>query len=86
MTDNSTKPYELPSPYNSWASKAIQDRMKFLTQLYTCLFTASQDGGTCFDPMLFHFPEDDKVFDNTEEGFIFADALMVVPLIPYNVT
>ena len=56
--------------------------------MYTCLFTASVEGGSCFEPLLFHYPENDEVFDSgkTESSFIVGDALKVTPVLEPNVT
>jgi len=49
---------------------------------------AKRDGETCFDPLLFHFPEDDEVLDPTmtEHSFIFANALKITPVLEINAT
>ena len=54
--------------------------------MYTCLFEASQEGGTCFDPLLLHYPDDDNVFDptKTENQFIVAHSIMVTPVLSAN--
>ena len=44
----------------------------------------SQDGGTCFDPLLFHFPEDDVTFNNIEHSFIYANTLKITPVLDYE--
>ena len=49
--------------------------------MYSCLADASLNGQTCYDPMLFHYPNDDNVFDNIEHTFIFANALKVSPIL-----
>ena len=49
--------------------------------IYTCLFRASQEGRTCFDPLLFHFPEVDQVYQDIEHTFIVGDALKVSPVL-----
>jgi len=58
----------MQAPYNGWAKAAINDRLQYIRHLYTCLFKTSKEGGTCFDPLLLHYPEDDNVFnkDTTE--------------------
>lgn len=56
--------------------------------LYTCLFAASQDGGTCFDPLFFHYMDDDNLFNvaDTEHSFIFANAIKVTPVLEAGAT
>ena len=81
-----TQPYDLDEPYRSWARNAMYSRLQFSWQLYTCLYTASIEGGSCFDPVLMHFPEIDEVFEDIEKSFIFANAIMVTPVLQSNVT
>jgi alpha-glucosidase (family GH31 glycosyl hydrolase) len=49
--------------------------------MYTCLFESSKSGRTCFDPLLFHFPEDNEVYKNIEHTFLVGDALKVSPVL-----
>lgn len=68
------------------AKNAIIDRFQYMRLMYTCLFEASQDGGSCFDPLFFHFPNDEGAYDNTEHTFIVANALKVSPVLESNTT
>lgn len=63
------------------AISAIKDRYAYIRFLYTCLFEASQYGKTCYDPLLFHYPELDRVYDDTENAFIVGDAIKVSPVL-----
>lgn len=63
------------------AKSSLMERLRYSRQLYTCLFEANSTGETCFDPMLFHFPLDENVFEKTEESFIFANALKISPVL-----
>ena len=47
------------------------------------MFEATQTGQTCFDPLMFHFPENDRVYNKTEmeKSFIVGDALLVAPVL-----
>lgn len=54
--------------------------------IYTCLFEASQNGGSCYDPLFFHFPEDEDTYENIEHTFIVANALKVSPVLQSNLT
>ena len=47
--------------------------------LYTCMFS-TKDGNTCFDPMLFHYPDEEEAYNNIEQNFIVGDALKVSPV------
>jgi alpha-glucosidase (family GH31 glycosyl hydrolase) len=61
----------------------MHDRMQYLRMIYTCLYEASVTGGTCVDPIFFHFPED-VIFTNTpghNETFIVANAVKVSPVV-----
>ena len=54
--------------------------------MYTCLWEVGDFGGTCFDPLFFHYPYDENTYENTEESFIVADALKVSPILEPGVT
>ena len=54
--------------------------------MYTCLFQASQTGETCFDPLMFHYPEHESTFRDMENTFIVANSLKVTPVLDYNTT
>lgn len=56
--------------------------------MYTCQLKVHRDGGTCFDPLLFHYPHDDEVFrvNSTEHSFIVGDALKITPVLEYGAT
>lgn len=47
--------------------------------LYTCLFEVSKNGGTCFDPQFYYFPNDTNTYNEIESTFIFAGAIKVTP-------
>ena len=65
--------------FKTIAGDAIVDRYQYLRHMYTCLFEASTSGRTCFDPLLFHYPEDNEVYMNIEHTFLVGDALKVSP-------
>jgi len=75
------EPWRLPEALQTWAKDAINDRYQYLRHMYTCLFEASKEGKTCFDPLLFHYPEDDEVYKNIEHTFLVGDALKVSPVL-----
>jgi alpha-glucosidase (family GH31 glycosyl hydrolase) len=79
-----SEPYTLNEPYLSMARDSIFDRYQYLRHLYTCLFEASQSGGSCFDPLFYYYPEDDKAFENVEASFIVGGALKVSPVLQPN--
>ena len=45
--------------------------------MYGCLFEASQNGRTCFDPLFYHFG---FPMDDIEKSFIVGDAIKVSPV------
>lgn len=49
--------------------------------MYTCLYETMIYGGTCIDPMFFHFPTDENLFKNYEESFMVGGALKVSPVL-----
>lgn len=63
------------------AKDSLFDRYQYLRHLYTCLFEVHQNGGTCFDPLFYYYPEDDNLFDNPEQSFIVGGALKVSPIL-----
>jgi len=64
-----TEPYNLggttanPTKYVDMATAAIKERLSYLRHMYTCQLRVHREGGTCFDPLLLHYPHDDAVFD-----------------------
>lgn len=50
------EPYNLGA-YENMAVSSIKNRYKYMMFLYTCLADIEKNGGTCFDPMFFHYPE-----------------------------
>lgn len=49
--------------------------------MYTCLYETMMDGGTCFDPLFYYYPNDDNLFHNYEESFMVGGALKVSPIL-----
>ena len=70
--------------YKNWTRNAMHQRMNYVRHFYTCLYAVSEDGGTCFDPLLFHYPEDDQTFNKIEHSFIFGNALKISPVFDYE--
>lgn len=77
------EPFELAAPYNNWAKNALISRLQYVRHIYTCLFETNQEGGSCVDPLFFHFPDDIRTFDPlaTENSFILGNALKVTPVV-----
>ena len=57
-----SEPYRLTDSYKARAFASIHYRYQYVRLIYTCLYEASMWGTTCFDPLFFHYPEDDKAF------------------------
>ena len=76
-----SEPYLLATEYRDQAREALYDRYSYLRMMYTCLFEASQQAQTCFDPLFFHYPNDPNTYDNVEDNFIAAGAVKVAPIL-----
>jgi alpha-glucosidase (family GH31 glycosyl hydrolase) len=75
-----TEPYALTTQaHKDMAINSIKERYKYIMFMYTCMFT-TKDGNTCFDPMLFHYPDQDDAYKNIERSFMVGDALKVSPV------
>lgn len=62
----------------------LRDRMQYLRFMYTCLFEASEFGGSCFEPLYFHYPYDEASkheMTGTNDTFIYGGAVKVSPLV-----
>jgi alpha-glucosidase (family GH31 glycosyl hydrolase) len=79
---------ENPTEYVDMAKAAIRERFSYMRFMYTCLFKVSKDGGSCFDPLMYHYPHDDTHFmpNNTEHTFLVGDAVKVTPVLKPNAT
>lgn len=55
------------------------ERYSFLRMMYTCEYEASTQGGTCFDPLFYHFSKDTDSYEHSDTTFILAGALKVSP-------
>jgi alpha-glucosidase (family GH31 glycosyl hydrolase) len=49
--------------------------------IYTCLYEASTNGGTCFDPLFYYYPYDLHTYVNYEHTFMVAGAVKVSPIL-----
>jgi alpha-glucosidase (family GH31 glycosyl hydrolase) len=54
---------ENKTEYADMARFAIKERFSYLTHMYTCMLRVHREGGTCFDPLLMHYPHDEAVFE-----------------------
>jgi alpha-glucosidase (family GH31 glycosyl hydrolase) len=78
-----SEPYLMSEPYKTNAIASIRYRYSFLRMMYTCLFEINQRGGTCFDPLFYHYPNDENVYQNYEQQFIVANSVLVSPVLEY---
>lgn len=78
--------YNLDDPHESWARATLYSRLQYVRLLYTCLFEAQEFGETCFDPIIFHYSNNTNSLMADPTSFIFANALLVVPVLEPNVT
>ena len=75
------EPYNLGDKYMPMAVAAIKDRYKYLMFMYGCLAKLEQNGGTCFDPLFFHYPDLNETYSNIESTFMVGDAIKVSPVL-----
>jgi len=75
------EPYLMNGTYLEITKRAMHDRYQTLRHMYTCLFEAHKNGGTCFDPLFYYFPTDDNVYTDIESTFIVGGALKVTPIL-----
>lgn len=85
--------WRMQEPYKTWAKNALFDRLQYVRQMYTCIFEASSskpedqtegganDGGTCFDPLFYYYPNVDQAFEDIEHTFIAAKTFKISPIL-----
>lgn len=59
----------------------MYDRLQYLRFLYTCLYEASTYGGTCVDPLFFHYPYSKDVHESDDHTFMVGGAIKVSPIL-----
>lgn len=57
------------------------ERYRYARFMYECLFDVTENGGTCYDPLLFHFPDVPGAYDDLEHTFIVGNALKISPVL-----
>lgn len=77
------EPFDLPTTnnYNMIAKYSVFDRYAYARFVYGCLFDVSINGGTCFDPLLFHYPQLEKSYENIENTFMVNHVVKVSPIL-----
>lgn len=75
------EPYNLPAAQMQMASASIKERYRYMDFMYACLFSAYQDGNTCFDPLFYAYPDVEMAFEDIESTFMVGDALKVSPVL-----
>jgi len=78
--------WKMPEPWKSMAKNALYDRLQYMRHLYTCIYEAHAEGGTCFDPLFFYYPELDDAYNDIEHTFIVAGTFKVSPVLAANTT
>ena len=76
-------------PYKDMVHRAMHDRYQYLREMYTCMAELSFDKGfdksiemaTCWDPLFYHYPTDDKVYNTTDSSFLVHGAIKVTPIL-----
>lgn len=70
--------------YAQQVKKSMHDRMQYLRLLYTCLYQTSTSGGTCLDPIQFHFNVPAAKWGtglpDFTSSYVVAGALLVSPV------
>lgn len=57
--------------------------MQYMRLMYTCMFEATEFGGTCIDPLFFHYSFEEVNFENSgmTDTFIASNAVKVSPIV-----
>lgn len=78
-----SEPFNIQGEWKTVAQSAMQDRYRFLRLQYTCLYEAHKNGGSCIDPLLYHFSNDENVFkqENRDFDFMVANSLKITPVL-----
>lgn len=63
------------------ARYSVLDRYTYARFVYGCLFDSSTTGQTCFDPLLFHYPELALSYTDIENTFMVGDVVKVSPIL-----
>eukprot|EP00347_Sterkiella_histriomuscorum_P022543 403338093 len=80
-TDVPNEPFYLNGDYLTMALNSMTNRYQYLRHMYTCLFEVSQWGGSCIDPLLYYYPEDDNVYDDIGATFMVGGSIKVSPVL-----
>jgi len=82
----SDEPWRLEGFHKDWARNAVIDRYQYIRHMYTCMFEASEFGDTCFDPLLFHYADDEETMNmHIDHTYIVGSSIKVSPrLTPGN--
>ena len=71
----------MAEPFKSMSRTSLFYRYSFVRLMYTCLFEVSLSGGTCFDPLFYHYPNDEELYKDYEHTFMFANYIKVSPIL-----
>jgi len=83
--DHTVDPWSFGSQMEEVNRRSIELRYRLLPYLYTTFFQSTQTGLPIVRPLVFEYPEDPRVFDETPAGgideFLFGEDLLVAPVI-----
>jgi alpha-glucosidase (family GH31 glycosyl hydrolase) len=79
-----TGPLGFTTPYYKDASKeTLVSRLAYMRMMYTCMFEMTEFGGTCIDPLFYHFDIDTAKFETKgiNDTFIASNNVKVSPVL-----
>ena len=76
------EPYRLSEPYLSAYREAVLWRYRLLPVLYDCLYQAEANGQPVLRPLVFNYPEDERLANENTEIMLGRDFLLAPSLFP----
>lgn len=59
----------------------MHDRYQYLRLIYTCLFEARTEGGSCYDPLFYEHAQDPNVYKDIDATFMIGGAVKISPVL-----
>lgn len=78
-------PYQLTGHWFDVAKDSIHDRYQYLRFIYTCLYEASTEGGSCYEPLFYEFGQDPNTYKDVDAEFMVGGAIKVSPILTQDV-